>query len=148
MCSCIARVYLLFTFFCFSWTTPKSLLFSSGCRFKGNLAVDEKNADFIITGTVLNVAEDDRLNGLGGYKGQVAVKRVVKGLPPAIQPMSVIQIENFGDPSLCESHVMKRDTKIFLLTKSPYSGNFRLNSSVIRLTLKNLDRIAASMKGK
>ncbi|OQV20148.1 hypothetical protein BV898_05938 [Hypsibius exemplaris] len=119
------------------------------CQAEKILSVREKEAHFIITGTVFSL-ESKPLSALSVkwpvWKGQVAVKRVIKGDARAIQPMSLLLVENFADPAICDADVVQRDTKIFLLTKNDLTGNFRLNSSVLRMTLKNLDRLAAIMK--
>ncbi|XP_055334862.1 agrin-like [Paramacrobiotus metropolitanus] len=117
------------------------------CLSEPSLKIREGSADFILTGTVLDLIQyaPGKVGRL--YKAQVAVKRVIKGHAAVLRPMSLILIENFGDTSICQAHVSKKDTKIFLLTANTETGNFRLNSSVIRLTLHNLDKFSALIRG-
>ncbi|GAU97955.1 hypothetical protein RvY_09170 [Ramazzottius varieornatus] len=121
------------------------------CELEESWYNREKFADVIITGTVLSLSPSkgslESAKQVLFYRGQVAVKRVVKGEPALISSSSVILVENFGDPGICDGNVAKRDTKIFLLKKNISTGNYRLNSSIIRLTLKNLDRVSAFARG-
>lgn len=121
------------------------------CKLEESWYNREKFADVIITGTVLSLSPHkeslESAKQVLLYRGQVAVKRVVKGEPALISSSSVILVENFGDPGVCDGNVAKRDTKIFLLKKNISTGNYRLNSSIIRLTLKNLDRVSAFARG-
>jgi hypothetical protein len=121
------------------------------CKSESSLSSREKRADFIVTGTVFSLLPNSQsavpTSPSTTWKGQVAVKRVIKGDLSLIHSMSLILVENFGDMDICQAFVEQRDTKIFLLTKNQISGNFRLNSSVIRMTLKNLDKISALIKG-
>lgn len=119
------------------------------CASKEDPLEREKGADVIITGTVVNILQGDDGSGFAViYKGQVLVRRVIKGSSPDIESMGVIQVENFGDQTICDSQVSKRDTRIFFMKKGSSPGSFRLSSSICRLTLKNLDQIAAISKGK
>ncbi|GIX75524.1 ntA domain-containing protein [Caerostris extrusa] len=79
------------------------------------------------------------------YRGVVKVKRVVKG-DSSFSDNTVI-VEGFGDPNICHSDVRERDTRIFLVTLLD-NGHLRLNSSVVRVTVSNLDKAVAAVKGE
>lgn len=112
------------------------------CRRRRRLQCDElplenrqKSALVILTGTVEKVYR--RRRSLV-YRGTVRVRRVIKGSPTVFNNQSVI-VNGFGNPHICRSDVRPRDTRIFLLTPSQ-QGNLQLNSSLARVTLKNLKR--------
>ena len=88
------------------------------------------------------------------YKGEVEIKRVFKGdnvisAMPAqfIHRHKMVMVDGFGDPHICESKVLMHDTRIFLLSKAA-NGDLKLNSSVVRVTLNNLNRADAAVAGK
>ncbi|XP_064610786.1 agrin-like isoform X2 [Liolophura sinensis] len=58
----------------------------------------------------------------------------------------MLTVDGFGDPELCDTKVNKFDTRIFLLTKGN-NGELKLNSSVVRVTLRNLEHADAVVKG-
>ncbi|GFW86498.1 ntA domain-containing protein [Trichonephila clavipes] len=78
------------------------------------------------------------------YRGVVKVKRVVKG-DSSFSDNTVI-VEGFGDPNICHSDVRERDTRIFLVSLLD-NGHLRLNSSVVRVTVSNLDKAVEAVKG-
>ncbi|ESO90469.1 hypothetical protein LOTGIDRAFT_123226 [Lottia gigantea] len=119
------------------------------------LETREEMANVVITGTVKEVMLDSK--GGGMYKGEVEVKRILKdraNLVPKVanfeDPVShhkMIMIEGFGDPHICDSEIRRHDTKIFLLNPNG-NGELKLNSSIVPVTLINLDYTDAVVKGK
>lgn len=79
--------------------------------------------------------------GPEGVTGGVMVKRVFKG--PARFAGQVVEVMGLGRWGVCNSLARVKDTKIFLTTLDD-EGRVRLNSSLVRLTLKNLRTTAAS----
>ena len=96
-------------------------------------------------------------------KAQVEVKRVFKGnnvinslpgMAPHVRSRSrspwhrrVVTVDGIGDPHICDSYARKYDTRIFLMDKLD-NGELKLKSSLLRLTLNNLDRADAAVKGE
>lgn len=119
------------------------------------LQVREEHANVILTGTVRGVFPDWEHPNM--QKAQVEVKRVIKGdnvinSLPGVNPYKpwmrrVVMIDGIGDPHICHSKARRYDTKIFLLNKAK-NGELKLNSSLVRLTLSNLEMADAAVKGK
>ena len=114
----------------------------------------EEEANVIFTGTVKGIYNDFYHPGM--YKGLVEIKRVFKGEneisvigglrgPPSFYRQEVF-IEGFGDPHICFSDVRRHDTRIFMVTKMN-NGELKLNSSLMRVTLNNLEKADAAVKG-
>lgn len=132
----------------------------------------ERYADFIITGTVERLAPSP--NDYHQHMAIIRVRRIFKPNKESHQVMvhsevsSRVAVINVGDPNVCRSDLKEKDTKIFFLASaseraasnyynsenSPSSLDFTtlppymLNSSVIPLTLRNLDTVEAAVKGK
>jgi hypothetical protein len=125
----------------------------SGACVESPLAIREELADVVMTGTVRALHPDD----LDPTKqvAEVEAKRVMKGryivkaLPGKLnrRRRKVVFIEGIGNPQFCESSVSKYDTRIFLLSTMS-NGHLRLNSSVVRLTLRTIERTDAAIKSK
>lgn len=79
--------------------------------------------------------------GPEGITGGVSVKRVFKG--PARLAGQVVEVQGLGRWGVCNSLARLKDTKIFLTSLND-QGHVSLNSSLVRLTLKNLRTTAAS----
>ncbi|KAF8794354.1 Agrin like protein [Argiope bruennichi] len=110
---------------------------SQNCREKM-----DQSASMVFTGTVEKIYRSRSAT----YRGVVKVKRVVKG-DTSFADNTVI-VEGFGDPNICHSDVRERDTRIFLVSLLD-NGHLRLNSSVVRVTVSNLDKaVAGRGKGK
>lgn len=151
-------------------THPSSPLLhapSSSSRYPSHQCQDdelelrEDRAGVVFTGTVERLLYPKarrriRVNRLGlkqriihrsrTYKGVIRIKRVMKGLSDVLSNVVVV-VSGFGNPHICHSHVKEKDTRIFLLSQTP-NGDFKLNSSLVRVTLKNLLRTEAAIKGK
>ncbi|XP_074654555.1 agrin-like [Tubulanus polymorphus] len=125
---------------------------AKNCKEKDNLAHREQIANVVMTGTVKELYGFVRTGG-GSYMGEVEVKRIMKGenyiekLPTKMshRRRKMIMVEGFGDPDICVSDVHKYDTRIFLL-KDLGNGHLRLNGSIIRMTLRNIDLTEALVK--
>lgn len=115
----------------------------------------EEEANVIFTGTVKALYDD--YYHPGTYKGEVEIKRVFKGEneisilgglrgPVNFYRQKVI-VEGLGDPDICFSDVRRYDTRIFMVTKMS-NGELKLNSSLMRVTLNNLEKADAAVKGK
>ena len=115
----------------------------------------EEEANVVFTGTVRHLYPDnDHPNQM---KAQVEIKRVMKG-NNIIRTMPgmggrqrwqrrLVYVDRIGDPDICDSYARKFDTRIFLTDKGE-NGELKLKSSLVRLTLNNLDRADAAVKGK
>lgn len=110
------------------------------CREKGPRRAEELS-NIIISGFVEQVFHTGIEDGV--YSGSVLVKRVFKG--PSNLLSSKITVQGFNEAGVCYSNVRKWDTWIMPLGHS--SGGFRLNGTLLRITLSNLDKINALVKG-
>uniref|UniRef100_UPI00358F0C2B agrin isoform X2 n=1 Tax=Myxine glutinosa TaxID=7769 RepID=UPI00358F0C2B len=104
----------------------------------------ESDAPIVLTGTVEKVQK----HGLGSerFSCTVRVWRCLKGEgflkgTEAPDRRRIITVEGFGEPDICDSTVVLGDTRIFLLRPQPAPRTFRLTSSPLRVTLKNLKRV-------
>ncbi|KAK3104685.1 hypothetical protein FSP39_007729 [Pinctada imbricata] len=93
---------------------------------------------------------------IGMYKGEVEIRRVVKGKAKlekfvnGFEPTSkkeIIMVEGFGDTHICESDVRVKDTRILMLNMGE-DGAMKLNSSIIRININNLERIDKAVNGE
>jgi len=109
------------------------------CRDKGPRRFEEL-PQVVISGFVEQTYPSD---GDDTYTGSVLVKRVFKG-PYGLENTHVT-IGGLGMTGVCHSSVRKRDTWIFLLNQVSH-GFLRLNQTLLKLTLPNLDRMNALVK--
>jgi len=121
------------------------------------LEAREKNADVIFTGTIRDMEADWRHPDM--QRAKVEIKRVMKGgyvlsrlprLPVGgmtVDHRRVVIVEGIGDPAICHSDARKHDTRIFLVNKAS-NGELRLNSSLVRITLDNIEKAEAAVNGK
>ncbi|XP_071109970.1 agrin-like isoform X2 [Haliotis cracherodii] len=112
----------------------------------------EEVANVVISGTVKDIMPD--ANGKNMYKSEIEVKRVFKGdnivnahvnFEDPVTHHKMLMIEGFGDEGICDSNVRKFDTRIFLLNKGS-NGDLKLNSSIVRISLRNLEHTDAVVK--
>eukprot|EP00105_Crassostrea_gigas_P027037 XP_011448233.1 PREDICTED: agrin isoform X6 [Crassostrea gigas] len=107
------------------------------------MEIREEMADVVVTGTVKSVSALQRGSKL--YSAVVEIKRVMKG-EDLLGESSVsnagqeVLVQGFGDPRFCENTVRVFDTRILMLSLDD-GGILRLNSSVVRISLRNLDRV-------
>ncbi len=120
----------------------------------------EEQAAVIFTGTVRALYQDD--NHVGLSRAEVEIKRILKGekivanLPevPWLRARTdstasgrrVVLVSGIGDKRICHSQARLYDSRIFLLNKNA-KGELTLNSSLIRLTLSNIDQADAIVRG-
>jgi len=86
----------------------------------------------------------------------VEIKRVIKGSEVllggrrwtfnGVGPRPRVLVAGIGDISICNSEARKYDTRIFLVSKSN-NGQLRLNSSLVRISLSNIERTEAIVNG-
>ncbi|XP_023932250.1 agrin-like isoform X3 [Lingula anatina] len=142
----------LLPLFCLSFliVSPLSFVHSKRCKDLGkSLEEREEEANVVMTGTVRELFPHSDNPEM--YMGEVEIKRVMKGqnmiktFPAADRKHEMVMVDGIGDPDLCESMVHKYDTRIFLLSENGH-GKLKLNSSVMRITLNNIDHADAVVK--
>ncbi|GFS69603.1 ntA domain-containing protein [Nephila pilipes] len=121
-----------------------SLTNSRLCEETKTLNEREEIADIVFTGTVQKIywKSPDRSLILH-YNAVVLVKRVLKG-DRKLQSNAVV-VSGLGNRLICQSFVKERDTRIFLVTEMD-NGFLQLNSSLLRISIPNLDLIEAAIK--
>jgi len=87
----------------------------------------------------------------------VEIKRVIKGSEvllggrhgtfTGLSPRPRVLVAGIGDREICNSEARKYDTRIFLVSRSS-NGQLRLNSSLVRISLSNIERTEAAVNGK
>ncbi|GIY22620.1 ntA domain-containing protein [Caerostris extrusa] len=118
----------------------------NACKETETLNEREERADVIFTGTVQKIyrKSPDR-SFILDYNAVVLVKRVLKG-DKKLQNNAVV-VAGLGSRLICHSVVKERDTRIFLVIETE-NGFLKLNSSVLRISIPNLDIMDAVIKGK
>lgn len=102
----------------------------------------EEMANVVLTGTLKKIHSP---RNDGTYDADVRIRRVIKG--DISSRISVLRVEGFGNKNICRNTAKEKDTRIFMINKSP-SGHFILNSSLVKVTLRNLDLVQAACRGK
>jgi len=95
----------------------------------------------VLTGFVEQLYPSD---GDDTYTGSVMIKRVFRGQQSLEN--SRVTIGGFGTQGYCHSNVRKGDTWMFFLNQVS-DGFFKLNTTLLKVTLPNLDRINAIIEG-
>ncbi|XP_038062195.1 agrin-like [Patiria miniata] len=109
-------------------------------------------ANVIVSGYVGKVMRKPRTLQ---YNCEVQIVRIFKGeetvhngiSPPMDPQTNQIMVTGFGDPAICDNAAHVGDVKLLLLDRDR-NGFLRLNSSLVRITLGNLDMTNAFVKGK
>ena len=57
-----------------------------------------------------------------------------------------VTVAGIGDRAICNSFARKLDTRIFLVSRAD-TGRLRLNSSLVRISLSNIERTEAAVNG-
>ena len=138
-----------------------SVVHLSSCRHSYHdcndkpIELAEEDVNVIFTGTVRGIYPDWQHPNM--QKAQVEVKRVIKGnnvinTLPGINRFNpwarkMVMVDGIGDPDICKSKARKYDTRIWLLNKNGH-GELKLNASLVRLTLHNLEVADAAVKGE
>lgn len=107
-------------------------------------------ADVVVTGTVRSTSPEKGTSKL--YSAEVEVKRVMKGEEKLIGLLDSnvgqrLIVHGFGDPRFCENKVRVFDTRILMLAIED-GGILTLNSSVVRISLRNLNHVDHAVRGK
>jgi len=84
----------------------------------------------------------------------VEIKRVIKGSDVLLTGRTLsgvgsrprVLVAGIGDRAICNSEARKHDTRIFLVSRSS-DGQLRLNSSLVRISLDNIERTEAAVNG-
>uniref|UniRef100_A0A915IYV7 NtA domain-containing protein n=1 Tax=Romanomermis culicivorax TaxID=13658 RepID=A0A915IYV7_ROMCU len=134
--------------------------------FDRNLTELERAAPIILTGTVEKLVKSKNGQNFGRlqnevFTGLIRVRRVLKGrflMFRDIYNRDLIGVDGFFDWNICDSRIEEKDTKIFFLTKlesgskntfaDVLKNNFRLNSSLLRISVKNLKLIGQIIKNR
>uniref|UniRef100_A0A8C4Q720 Agrin n=1 Tax=Eptatretus burgeri TaxID=7764 RepID=A0A8C4Q720_EPTBU len=111
----------------------------------------ESHAPILLTGTVEKVQKHG--SGSRRFSCTVRVWRCLKGEgflkgTEAPDRRRMITVEGFGEPDICDSTAVLGDTRIFLLRPQPALHTFRLTSSPLRVTLKNLKRVENAIEDR
>ncbi|GBN73583.1 hypothetical protein AVEN_125450-1 [Araneus ventricosus] len=116
------------------------------CEETETLNERQERADVIFTGTVQRIYRKSPTRSfILDYNAMVFVKRVLKG-DKKLQNNAVV-VSGLGNRLICHSVVKERDTRIFLVSQIE-DGFLRLNSSLLRMSIPNLDILDAVIKGK
>uniref|UniRef100_A0A7N6B1A6 Agrin n=1 Tax=Anabas testudineus TaxID=64144 RepID=A0A7N6B1A6_ANATE len=113
----------------------------------------EEEANVVLTGTVEEIMNVDPVHNT--YYCKVRVWRYLKGKSNTNQDGSnKVMIGGFGNPGICDNQVTMGDTRIFFLNSAPESmgpehrNELMLNSSLMRITLRNLEDVEHCVEGK
>lgn len=105
---------------------------------------------------------DKKLNGVLSVccvRLKVRVWRYLKGKSTVNREILLdggnkVMIGGFGNPGICDNRVATGDTRIFFLNPAPESmgpehkNELMLNSSLMRITLRNLEDVEHCVEGK
>uniref|UniRef100_A0A671XJ24 Agrin n=1 Tax=Sparus aurata TaxID=8175 RepID=A0A671XJ24_SPAAU len=117
----------------------------------------EEEANIVLTGTVDEIINMDPVHNT--YSCKVRVWRYLKGKSNVNREILLdggnkVMIGGFGNPGICDNQVATGDTRIFFLNPSPQSmgpehkNELMLNSSLMRITLRNLEDVEHCVEGK
>ena len=116
-------------------------------------------AEVVVSGTVTKLHDDARHSTADHrmFTGDLEIKRIFMGrnvvdnMAVMVQGMlrmhQKVTVEGFGDSSICDNMVREHDTKIFMLVPNG-NGNLRLNSSILPVTLNNLNSVDHVVNGE
>ncbi|XP_067381825.1 agrin isoform X9 [Channa argus] len=122
---------------------------AAGCPEK-DLEDREEEANIVLTGTVDEIINVDPVHNT--YSCKVRVWRYLKGKSNVNREILLdggnkVMIGGFGNPRICDNQVATGDTRIFFLNPAPesmgpeYKNELMLNSSLMRITLRNLEDV-------
>ncbi|XP_039611507.1 agrin isoform X5 [Polypterus senegalus] len=114
------------------------------------LEAREEEANIVLTGTVEEIMNMDPVHKT--YSCKVRVWRYLKGKAVVTNDILLeggnkVMIGGFGDPEICDNQVSTGDTRIFFVNPAPRSmwpihkNELMLNSSLMRITLRNLENV-------
>ncbi|XP_069893156.1 agrin isoform X3 [Dipodomys merriami] len=117
----------------------------------------EEEANVVLTGTVEEILNVDPVQHT--YSCKVRVWRYLKGKDIVAQENLLdggnkVVISGFGDPLICDNQVSTGDTRIFFVNPAPpylwpaHKNELMLNSSLMRITLRNLEEVEFCVEDK
>uniref|UniRef100_W5MKE8 NtA domain-containing protein n=1 Tax=Lepisosteus oculatus TaxID=7918 RepID=W5MKE8_LEPOC len=117
----------------------------------------EEEANIVLTGTVEEILNMDPVHNT--YSCKVRVWRYLKGREVVTRDVLLdggnkVMIGGFGDPGICDNQVATGDTRIFFVNRAPaqlwpaHRGELMLNSSLMRITLRNLEQVEHCVEGE
>ncbi|XP_006871817.1 PREDICTED: agrin [Chrysochloris asiatica] len=117
----------------------------------------EEEANIVLTGTVEEILNVDPVQHT--YSCKVRVWRYLKGKDVVTQESLLdggnkVVIGGFGDPLICDNQVSTGDTRIFFVNPAPpylwpaHKNELMLNSSLMRITLRNLEEVELCVEDK
>ncbi|XP_046896236.1 agrin-like [Hypomesus transpacificus] len=117
----------------------------------------EEEANVVLTGTVEEIMNMDPVHNT--YSCKVRVWRYLKGKTTVngeilLDGGNKVMIGGFGDPGICDNQVATGDTRIFFVNLAPeymwpaHKNELMLNSSLMRITLRNLEDVEHCVDGK
>uniref|UniRef100_I3LGD9 Agrin n=1 Tax=Sus scrofa TaxID=9823 RepID=I3LGD9_PIG len=117
----------------------------------------EEEANVVLTGTVEEILNVDPVQHT--YSCKVRVWRYLKGKDIVTQESLLdggnkVVIGGFGDPLICDNQVSTGDTRIFFVNPAPpylwpaHKNELMLNSSLMRITLRNLEEVEHCVEDK
>ncbi|XP_059189505.1 agrin isoform X6 [Centropristis striata] len=117
----------------------------------------EEEANIVLTGTVDEIINMDPVHNT--YSCKVRVWRYLKGKSNVNRKILLdggnkLMIGGFGNPGICDNQVATGDTRIFFLNPAPeamgpeHKNELMLNSSLMRITLRNLEDVEHCVEDK
>ncbi|XP_053546438.1 agrin isoform X2 [Bombina bombina] len=117
----------------------------------------EEEANIVLTGTVEEIMNVDPVHHT--YSCKVRVWRYLKGRESVTNEILLdggnkVMVGGFGDPTICDNQVSTGDTRIFFVNPAPRSmwpshrNELMLNSSLMRITLRNLEEVEMCVEDK
>uniref|UniRef100_A0A452IZX2 Agrin n=1 Tax=Gopherus agassizii TaxID=38772 RepID=A0A452IZX2_9SAUR len=117
----------------------------------------EEEANVVLTGTVEEIMNMDPVHHT--YSCKVRVWRYLKGKDIVTHKILLdggnkVVISGFGDPLICDNQVSTGDTRIFFVNPAPHylwpehKNELMLNSSLMRITLRNLEEVEHCVEGE
>ncbi|XP_061458105.1 agrin isoform X2 [Rhineura floridana] len=117
----------------------------------------EEEANIVLTGTVEEIVNVDPVHRT--YSCKVRVWRYLKGKEVVTHEILLeggnkVMIGGFGDPLICDNQVSTGDTRIFFVNPAPHymwpahKNELMLNSSLMRITLRNLEEVEHCVEDK
>ncbi|XP_031519295.1 agrin isoform X2 [Papio anubis] len=117
----------------------------------------EEEANVVLTGTVEEILNVDPVQHT--YSCKVRVWRYLKGKELVARESLLdggnkVVISGFGDPLICDNQVSTGDTRIFFVNPAPpylwpaHKNELMLNSSLMRITLRNLEEVEFCVEDK
>ncbi|XP_076848099.1 agrin-like isoform X2 [Brachyhypopomus gauderio] len=144
----------------FGWTVVLVALLGHGAHGscpERELKDREEEANIVLTGTVEEIMNMDPVHNT--YSCKVRVWRYLKGKPMVkggllLDGGNKVMIGGFGDPGICDNQVATGDTRIFFVNAAPeymwpaHKNELMLNSSLMRITLRNLEQVELCVEDK